>query len=554
MRRIVFLMTFAIVSLACSAQSGAVKKVADAVFSLTTFKADGSILATSNGVFTDADGTAVSPWQPFVGASKAVAVDSKGQKHDVEVVIAANGIYDIVKFRVTGKVPASVATAPSQASSGTKVWVIPNKKSDAPKATDITSVETFMDKYAYYIVTSDGGEMHNGCPVADNSGKLLGLFNSTSLSSLSVTDARYIQALTSTGNLLTEATLKQTGIRMALPDELQQAQLALMIANSQSNMENYKATAEEFVHKFPKENDGYYALAVCLAGEYNYQAADDIMLNAIKNADQKDVAHSNYSRLIVMAYNEKTEDKQLPASWTLDKALSEVKEANAVSPQFAYQLLEGQILYAKGDYQAAYDHFIALAKKGNRTPDVYYEAMRAKSQIGGTDAEILELLDSTVAACDIPYTNITAPYFLARAIQHDKMADYRKAMLDFFRYEALVYPNVGADFYYIREQSEMKGKFYQPALNDIAHAVALDPKNTLYWAELASANLRVKKYKEAIIAAEQCIKLESEYPDAYLVLGLAQIEEGNKTEGIKNIEKAKSLGNAQADTFLEKYK
>ena len=84
--------------------------------------------------------------------------------------------------------------------------------------------------------------------------------------------------------------------------------------------------------------------------------------------------------------------------------------------------------------------------------------------------------------------------------------------------------------------------------------MALDPKNTLYWAELASANLRVKKIKEAIVAAEQCIKLEPEYPDAYLVLGLAQIENGDKAEGIKNIEKAKSLGNAQADKFLEKYK
>ena len=32
------------------AQPGTVKKTADAAFTLTTFKADGSILATSNGV------------------------------------------------------------------------------------------------------------------------------------------------------------------------------------------------------------------------------------------------------------------------------------------------------------------------------------------------------------------------------------------------------------------------------------------------------------------------------------------------------------------------
>lgn len=95
-----------------------------------------------------------------------------------------------------------------------------------------------MSKYAYYIVTSDGGEMHNGCPVVDNGGKLLGLFNSTSLSSLSVTDAQYAMSLTSSGTPLTDATLGQTNIRIALPVDLQQAQLALMLANSSGDKEN----------------------------------------------------------------------------------------------------------------------------------------------------------------------------------------------------------------------------------------------------------------------------------------------------------------------------
>ena len=554
MRRISVFIVFITLSMGCLAQSGAVKKAADAVFSLTTFKSDGSILATSNGVFVGTDGTAISPWQPFVGASSAVVVDSKGAKHDVTALIGANGIYDLAKFQVADKVPAGVALSSTTLPANTQIWVVPNKKSDAPKSTKVTSVETFMSKYAYYIVTSDGGEMHNGCPVVDNGGKLLGLFNSTSLSSLSVTDAQYAMSLTSSGTPLTDATLGQTNIRIALPVDLQQAQLALMLANSSGDKEKYKATAEDFMRQFPKENEGYYAVAVCLLESKDYQGAENMMQSALKNVDTKDGAHFNYARLILMGLTGNEENKPLPASWTYDKALAEIREANSISAQYAYQLQEGQILYAKGDYQQAYDFYMQLAKKGHRTPDVYYECMRAKSQIGGTDAEILELLDSTIAACDTPYTNIVAPYFLARALQYDKMTDYRKAMLDFFHYEALMYPNLSAEFYYIREQSEMRGKLYQPALNDIAHAVALDPKNTLYWAELASANLRVKKIKEAIVAAEQCIKLEPEYPDAYLVLGLAQIENGDKAEGIKNIEKAKSLGNAQADKFLEKYK
>lgn len=553
MKKIAILITLVLLTLDCLAQPGAVKKTADAVFSLTTFKSDGSILATSNGVFIDADGTAISPWQPFVGASSAVVVDAKGTKHDVDVVVGANGIYDIVKFRISGKAPASVAVVPDALPANTQAWVVPNRKSDTPKSVKVTSVETFMDKYSYYIVTSDAGDILNGCPVVDSSGKLLGLFNYASLSSVSVTDAKYAQDLSTTGIILTDATLNQTNIRIALPSELQQAQLALMLASS-GNRKNYRATADDFMKKFPRQNDGYYASAVCLVNDGDYQAADNIILAALKTVDAKDEAHSNYARIMLLALANQQEDKQLPASWTFDKALSEVREANKISSQFNYLLLEGQILYSMGEYQQSYDHFMTLARTAHRKADVFYEAMRAKSQLEGTDSEILALLDSAVAVCDTPYTNIAAPYFLARAIQYDKMADYRKAMLDFYRYESILYPQLDAGFYYMREQSEIKGKMYQPALNDIAHAVALEPKNTLYWAELASVNLRVKKNKEAIAAAEQCIKLEPEYSDGYLVLGIAQAESGDKTEGLRNIEKAKSLGNQQADIFLGKYK
>ena len=74
------------VSLNVLAQSSAVKKVGDAAFTLTTFKADGSILATSNGICISTDGVAVSPWKPFIGADKAVIIDVKGQKHDVVII------------------------------------------------------------------------------------------------------------------------------------------------------------------------------------------------------------------------------------------------------------------------------------------------------------------------------------------------------------------------------------------------------------------------------------------------------------------------------------
>jgi hypothetical protein len=43
------------------------------------------------------------------------------------------------------------------------------------------------------------------------------------------------------------------------------------------------------------------------------------------------------------------------------------------------------------------------------------------------------------------------------------------------------------------------------------------------------------------------------YSDGYLFLGLAQCLKGNKDEGLKNLQKAKELGDPQADELIEKY-
>ena len=60
-----------------AAQPAAVKNVAKSVFTLTTFRADGSLLASSHGVFVSETGEAVSDLKPFLGAARAVVIDQK---------------------------------------------------------------------------------------------------------------------------------------------------------------------------------------------------------------------------------------------------------------------------------------------------------------------------------------------------------------------------------------------------------------------------------------------------------------------------------------------
>ena len=539
------------VSTSLFAQPAAVKKAADAAFTLTTFKADGSILATSNGVCISTDGIAVSPWKPFIGADKAVIVDSKGQKHDVECLLGANEIYDIAKFQVSGKTAA--APLATTVSAGDEVWLTPILKSGNAEKANVTSVEKFMDKYNYAILSSSATDKMNGVPVFDKKGQVIGLYNKSG-DSQSSTDANYAKEFVLKGLSQNDVTLRQSDIRIGLPNTLEEAVVALMLS-SEKPANIHEAIVNEFITKFPQSNDGYYALANIQIAKGEVANADKTMQTAIGKVTAKDEAHYNFARLIYRnAFIPEFEEKAKAIGWTLDKALDEVQKAQSAKANDAYRHLQAQITYAKGDYAKAYTDFEALTKTKFNNPELYLEMAQSRQHLGGTDQEILDLLNKSIELCDTPYVSTSAPYFYTRGQQLEKMGEYRKAVQDYYTYEYFNQGRLGAAFYYMREQCEVKGRMWQQALQDILVASRLDPKEALYPTEAGSLLLRLNKLDAAMSAAQQAIQLDAAQPDAYLILGIAQCESKQKESGIKNIQKAKELGNTQADTFLQKYK
>ena len=539
------------VSTSLFAQPAAVKKAADAAFTLTTFKADGSILATSNGVCISTDGIAVSPWKPFIGADKAVIVDSKGQKHDVECLLGANEIYDIAKFQVSGKTAA--APLATTVSAGDEIWLTPILKSGNAEKANVTSVEKFMDKYNYAILSSSATDKMNGVPVFDKKGQVIGLYNKSG-DSQSSTDANYAKDFVLKGLSQNDVTLRQSDIRIGLPNTLEEAVVALMLS-SEKPANIHEAIVNEFITKFPQSNDGYYALANIQIAKGEVANADKTMQTAIGKVTAKDEAHYNFARLIYRnAFIPEFEEKAKAIGWTLDKALDEVQKAQSAKANDAYRHLQAQITYAKGDYAKAYTDFEALTKTKFNNPELYLEMAQSRQHLGGTDQEILDLLNKSIELCDTPYVSTSAPYFYTRGQQLEKMGEYRKAVQDYYTYEYFNQGRLGAAFYYMREQCEVKGRMWQQALQDILVASRLDPKEALYPTEAGSLLLRLNKLDAAMSAAQQAIQLDDAQPDAYLILGIAQCESKQKESGIKNIQKAKELGNTQADTFLQKYK
>lgn len=534
-------------------QSKQVKKAAASIFSLTTFKTDGTLLASTNGVFISDNGEAISAFYPFVGADSAVVIDTNGNALPVDVIIGANELYDVCKFKVNGKT-TPIKIASTHSNDGEKVWMLGYSiKNQDAKQVPIQKTELFMDKYTYYIFSSETPENMEGCPFVNAKGELIGILQHANHSEgTHAVDAHFMKDMQINNGLsLADPVLRQTTIRTQLPAKEEDALVTLMMASEQ-NKKNYLKYIQDFKRSFPHAVDGYAAQARQYANKKEFAKAATEMETAIQNAHKKDAAHAEYAKIIF--HQQLFQPDSTYLAWSLDKALAEAQKAYEINPLPAYQHQQAQIIYSKGNYQKAYDMFIALTKTNLRSGELFYEAAQAKAQLKANQAEILSLLDSAVAACPQPLTPIAAPFVLARGAAYDQAGDYKKAIMDYNRYDTLMLGRANHEFYYTRFNCNVKLRRYQQALNDIAHAAVLNRQEPTYLAEMASLQLKVNYIDDALKTAELCIGIAPNYPDIYLIKGLALIQKKQKKLGIEAFEKAKQLGDKRAQDYIDKYK
>ena len=129
---------------------------------------------------------------------------------------------------------------------------------------------------------------------------------------------------------------------------------------------------------------------------------------------------------------------------------------------------------------------------------------------------------------------------------------YRAAMLDYDTYFNAVSGQVNDVFYYYREQAAIKARQYQRALDDIAKAIELNPKELTYRAEQAVVNLRVGRYEEALKALDEALAVDPKYAEAYRIMGICQIQMKKQEEACASFAKAKELGDTNVDELIKK--
>ena len=495
------------------------KKAAQAVFTLKTFKSDGTLLGSANGVFVSENGEAVSCFTPFRGADRAVVIDAQGKEWPVETMIGASDMYDVAKFKVAAKKPTALVTG--TVASGAAVWLLPYsvKKDPVCVSGTVSKAEQFQGSYNYYTLTLQAQEQQQGCPILNEEGQVVGLLQAAadqnSATSYAVS-APFAVSLHTNGLSMSDAALKTVHIPLAIPDKYDDALLALFMGASGMNAQQYADYVNRFIAHYPNATDGYVYRARLEVAANEFAKADEDMKKAVKVAETKDDdVHYQYAQLI---YQKELLQSDHPyAEWSLQRALEESKLAYASNPQPVYRLQQAQILYSQKQYDEAYAVYEELSKGDLRGPDIFLAAAQCKLQKDDKRAAIAQL-DSAISTFSRPYVKTAAPYLRAHA------------------------------------QLSMELRRYQLAINDMNDLVALEPNSAELWAEKASYELRVNLFDEALKSAQEVLRLDPQSSDGYLMTGIVQCQKGNKQEGMQNLRKAQSLGNPQADTFLQKYK
>lgn len=540
-----------------------VEKAKRAVFSVVTYDENDKILNTGNGFFVTEDGVALSDYTLFKGAQRAIVMNSEGTQMPVVSIMGANDMYDVVKFRVgitSKKVPA-LALATVNPPVDATVYILPysTQKDRSYTSGQVKAEDKFSDKYYYYTLNVHLKDKMVSCPVMTEEGQVFALTQKSSGKDTATicyaVDANFAMAQAVNAFSFSDMSLKNIGIKKALPDTEETALVFLYMASSQLSPEKYSQLLDDFVAQYPNSADGY----VRRATQQIYVSQDEASMakvvadmdKALDVANKKDDVYYNRAKLI---YNYILgQPEKVYKDWSYDKALEEIKKAIAIEELPVYVQLEGDIEFAKQNYAAALVCYEKVNQTNLVSPATFFSTAKTKELMKAPVQDVLALMDSCMSRFTEPYTTEAAPYLLERARVRMDANQARGAILDYDAYYKAVKGNVNDVFYYYREQAAMKAKQFQRALDDMAKAIELNLKELTYYAELAVVNMRVGRNEAALKALQDALAIDTKYAEAYRLMGIAHLQMKKKQEACENFAKAKELGDPNVDELIQKH-
>ena len=529
-------------------------KIAKGIVSVMTYDKTGNLLHSGTGFFIDPQGEAVADYAVFDGASKAVVLDAGGKKYDVDYILGADDTYGLVKFSVKGEKLTALQPVVSTQSVGSTVYALAYSPKDPSfQAATITEVSAINDSVKYYSTSKSIDGKFNSCPAFTQDGQLFGVVQPSMGGKGYIIDVNHLRTLTISALPSKKETLALDKIHISkgLPSSVGESLVYLYFKSRSASNAEYMDMLNLFVSKYPDNPEGYLRRATPLTDLHRFDEAESDIQTYLKLATERDAALFNVCQLIHNKLLYQPEPKY--EKWTFERALEYIDEALSLNPKMDYKVEKAQLCVAMKDYDKAYAIYDELNKSSDRSPATFYAASLASEARGDSLSEVIVLMDSALAMFPTPHPAEAASYVLRRGKLFEAAGKYRDAVKDYNEFCYLSNNKVNATFYYDKAQLEIKARMYQQAIEDIESAISAEPGEPLFYLEKCAIMLRVNQLDECIKAAQQTLQLDSENAAAYRIMGYAQLQKGDKTTALQNLNRAKELGDEAAQEIIDKY-
>lgn len=547
-----------------SAQKKAPKwldKAQKAIITIETTTKEGKT-QTGNGFFIKENGEAVSSYDLFKNAEKAIVTTADGEKLNVTQIVGADDMYGVIRFNVAiPKKTAFLPVATVSPISGAGAILPPSPQEKNMSTGIISEITKIKGTYDYFEIEMPLPASQEGYPLLNETGEVFALTQADASGKGKTygISVDYIKSLNIASMDMLKRTYSDIGIRKAWSSSFDEAQIALLLYASQQDVPTYLETLNDFISTFPNATEGYVSRASHFA--YNRKelaSTENEQLQMLDRAwgdldhvekltKNKADAHYNKAKLI---FGIVTNDSTLQyKNWTIESAADYIKKAIAEEDTPTYRHLEGDIAFFNGDFENAHNSYMIVNQTASSSASSWYLAAKSKEQIPGSNLmEIITMLDSAVAKSP---ANEAATYLLEGVDLKMQVGRYEEAVKDYDKYYMLTGGQVNDGFYYYREQAKFRANDFDGALKDINTAITMHPENAIYHAEKASVYLRLKDLPQAQASAEKAIELQPEFASAYRILGVCLIRLEKKTEACVHLNKAKELGDPVVEKLIK---
>ncbi|MDO5075201.1 MAG: hypothetical protein Q4D66_04915 [Bacteroidales bacterium] len=535
-----------------------------AVATLTSYDAQGKMLCSTQAFFCSPTGEVWAPYAALLGAVRAEVVDAQGRTAQVQRVVQASSVHDVVKLTTnipTKKLFFLPIAKDIQPEAWLQTYYTVNKK-ELPQPVNVLKQES-LDSLSYYTISTPNEARYMGAPVVNERGEVVALTQKNvqkNAATACALDARILLALSSTASTTQAFNRDLRALHIApllVADNEEQAYTSVFLSLlSPADTIVASTLINDFMRLYPHSTELYVPAANFHAmkrGDWS-TAYDYIQKGLSKEGEHRAKLYIALSDLM----KQKAESDTLTAPrWTLDDALAAANKAYALRPDTTTARQQAVLLYQLKRWAEAREKWKLVNASSLAQWDSYLLEASCVENLKGDSLEVLSLVDAAVLHYE--RTKVGSPQvYLTRANYLLKAGLYRRAVADLIAFEKQLptgqLPN--AAFYAERSSIEVKAKMYQQALDDLETAISRavsQEERTMYLTDKAYLQLQVSLFAEAATTAQSLLALDANNADAYKILGLSWGERKQKSKALQFLRRAQALGDAQAETLIAKY-